>query len=263
MSLRLADVDLSLTLSKIESETRVATAQRRLEQLRLVTAGLLGRREPGPPIIVVFEGFDASGKGGAIRRLAWGLDPRHVRVVPVSAPTPTELAHHFLWRFHDGLPGKGGMSIFDRSWYGRVLVERVEGSIDNDTVARSLREIVDFERSLVDDGAVIVKFWMHVSDDEQRRRFEARAANPLKQWKLTDEDWRNRAKRDAYVTAADALFEVTDHHHARWNLVSGENKHYARAIVLETLVARLETALTTLGYEPPDAHGGDYLETGK
>jgi AMP-polyphosphate phosphotransferase len=260
MARQLRDIDLSATMTKEESEQRIVAAQRRLAHLRLVTAGLLEPRTVGPGLIVVFEGFDAAGKGGAIRRIAWGLDPRHVLVAPVAAPTALELSHHFLWRFQSALPGRGQMTIFDRSWYGRLLVERVEHLIDHDTVRRSAREIVDFERGLVEAGTIIVKFWMHVSDDEQQRRFEERAADPLKQWKLTDEDWRNRAKREAYVEAADEMFAATDARHARWNLISGDNKHFARATVLETLVRRLEKALASLDVVVPPSRGDDYLE---
>jgi polyphosphate kinase 2 (PPK2 family) len=208
---------------------------------------------------VLFEGFDASGKGGAIRRVDDALDPRHVKVVPVGPPTPEELAHHFLWRFQPAIPGRGEMTIFDRSWYGRLLVERVDGLIDRDTVERSTEEIVSFERMLVRDQVTIVKFWMHVSDEEQLRRFEARKADPLKSWKLTDADWHNRSLRDEYVVAASEALKATDQHGARWHVVPANHKHFARISVLETLNAEIEKGLRDAGIEPPPSHGDDYL----
>ncbi len=259
MSLRLADVDLSLTMSREESESRVQRAQRHLVHLRLFTAGLLGPAPHAPGLIVLFEGFDAAGKGGAIRRLAGGLDPRHVRVVPVGPPTPEELAHHFLWRFQATLPAQGQMTVYDRSWYGRLLVERVEALIDDDTVARSAREILDFERSLVDDGATIVKFFLHLSSEEQLRRFNDRASDPLKQWKLTEDDWRNRSLRPAYERAIDDMLEATHAPHAPWNLVSAENKRFARVFILETLIERWESDLRRRGFVVPTSHGDNYL----
>lgn len=240
-----------------ESARLVAQAQKRLTHLTLTAAGLLGDATPGPAIIVVFEGFDASGKGGAIRRLSSALDPRHVSVVPVGPPTDVELNHHFLWRFQQGLPRRGGFVIYDRSWYGRLLVERVEGLISPDVVTRSATEIVEFERALVADDTVIVKFWMHISADEQLRRFEQRAHSPTKHWKLTEDDWRNRAKRDAYVEAANDMIEHTDHHQARWRAVSGENKHAARVSVLTHVNHALERALEHRGTVVPVTHDED------
>src|SRR5918999_6402327 len=185
---RLDDLDLSLSLTREEEAERLDAAQTRLLQLRLVLGGRIGPREIGPPVCIVFEGWDASGKGGAIKRLVARMDPRHVRVVQYAAPTPDEKRHHFLWRFWPVLPGWGGMAVFDRSWYGRVLVERVEGFATTEEWSRAYAEIVDFERSLAREGTILVKFWMHVSDEEQLRRFRRRADDPLKSWKLTDED---------------------------------------------------------------------------
>ncbi|HQU00721.1 MAG TPA: UDP-galactose-lipid carrier transferase, partial [Acidimicrobiales bacterium] len=167
---RVQEIDLTLSLSPEASLERVNRAQRRLTHLRLFTAGLLDAEVVGPGLVVLFEGFDASGKGGAIRRLTASLDPRHVRVVPVAVPTVIELKHHFLWRFQATMPGRGEMTVFDRSWYGRLLVERVEGEIDDDAAQQSAHEIVEFERMLVNDGVTIVKFWLHISDEEQLRR---------------------------------------------------------------------------------------------
>src|SRR4051794_41351577 len=192
---RLDDLDLSARLKKKEAAERLDAAQERLLALRLVLGGLVGDRGIGPPVCVLFEGWDASGKGGAIKRLVTELDPRHVRVVQFAAPTYDEKRHHFLWRFWPKLPGWGGMSVFDRSWYGRVLVERVEGFATREQWLRAYDEINSFERSLSDEGMILVKLWLHISDEEQLKRFQRRETDPLKAWKLTDEDWRNREKR--------------------------------------------------------------------
>jgi polyphosphate kinase 2 (PPK2 family) len=254
------DIDLTKTMSKEESEKRIRKAQRRLTQLRLFSAGLLEPKVVGPGLIVLFEGFDAAGKGGAIRRLTASLDPRHVLVHPVGPPTQEELRHHFLWRFQPVIPGTGEMTVFDRSWYGRLLVERVEGEIDDDTAALSAKEIVEFERILTDNGTTIVKFWLHISDGEQLKRFEERQNNPLKRWKLTPDDWRNREKREGYLKALRFMVDTTDQKHARWDLIPAESKHYARATVLETLIDRWVHDLERHGHHVPEPTGGDYLK---
>lgn len=248
---KLADADLSLKLSKEASDRRLVVLQHRLLQLRLLAGGLIGEGRLGPPLCVVFEGWDASGKGGAIKRLVAGLDPRHYRVQSYSAPTEREKRHHFLWRFYPNLPGWGGMAIFDRSWYGRALVERVEGYATRPQWQRSFRDISDFEGALVADGTTLVKFWLHISASEQLRRFEARRDDPLKAWKLTEEDWRNREKRPAYLRAVADVLGRTDHRGAPWVVVAAESKHYARAEVLKTVVARMEKSLTGLGFDIP------------
>ncbi len=253
------DIDLSARLSREESETRIQAAQRRLVHLRLLTAGLLEPHEVGPGLIVLFEGFDAAGKGGAIRRLTGALDPRHVRVIPISAPSDEEQRHHFLWRFWPHVPGRGEMTVFDRSWYGRLLVERVEERIDHDTVKRSADEIVEFERSLVNDGVTIVKIWLHISDHEQLRRFNDRSKDPLKHWKLTADDWRNRGMRAGYVDALNDTLAWTDHAHARWDVIAAEDKHYARVAVLETVIDRWVHDLERRGIHVPPPRGDDYL----
>ncbi|HEV2426590.1 MAG TPA: UDP-galactose-lipid carrier transferase [Acidimicrobiales bacterium] len=259
MGTRLDDIDLRPTLSFEESEKRIRAAQHRLVQLRLFTAGLIEPHEVGPGLVVLFEGFDAAGKGGAIRRLAEGFDPRHVRVVPIGPPTDEEKRHHFLWRFSDALPGIGEMTIFDRSWYGRGLVERVEGLISVDEARHSLAEIAQFEHALAHAEVTIVKFWLQVSPGEQLKRFEKRRDNPVKRWKLTEDDWRNRDKRADYERAMEEVLEATDAHHAHWNLISGEDKNYARATVLETLAKRWVRDLERRGISVPPASGGDYL----
>jgi len=255
---KLSSVDLSQKMPKEESERELVTLQRRLLQLRLIAGGLIGDGRLGPPLCIVFEGWDASGKGGAIKRLVAGLDPRHVRVQSYAAPTEREKRHHFLWRFGPNLPGAGGMAIFDRSWYGRVLVERVEGFATKDQWERAYGEIVDFESGLVDDGMVLVKFWLHISSREQLARFERRRDDPLRSWKLTPEDWRNRDKRRAYMRALEEMLARTDHKRAPWELVAAENKPYARAKVLGTVIRRLEKGLRDWDIEVPPPSGADY-----
>lgn len=246
----LADVDLSLKLSGKEAAERLERAQKRLLALRLQCGGLIGDRRLGPPLLILFEGWDASGKGGAIRRLTAPLDPRHFAVSEFAAPSEREKRHHFLWRFWPHIPGKGGMCVHDRTWYGRVLVERVEGFAGKDEWTRAYRDIVDFEHSLAVDGTVIVKFWIHTSAEEQLKRFKAREQDPLKAWKLTDEDWRNRDRRGAYERAVEDMLRETDHDAARWTLIAGEDKGYARVAVIETVIAALERGLRDAGQEP-------------
>ena len=205
---------------------------------------------------VLFEGWDAAGKGGVIKRLVAPLDPRHVRVAQFSAPSHDEKRHHFLWRFYPSLPGWGGMAVLDRSWYGRVLVERVEGLATLDQWDRAYDEIVQFERSLCLEGMILIKFWLHISEGEQLARFRRREQDPLKRWKLTDEDWRNRDQRAAYERAVEDMLERTDHELARWRPVEAESKRYARVKVLETVVGEIETGMRERGFEPPPlAHG--------
>ncbi len=246
----LEDVDLSLKLSKRESLERLESAQKRLLALRLQCAGLIGGGQLGPPLLVLFEGWDAAGKGGAIRRLTAQLDPRHVRVSEFAAPTDQEKRHHFLWRFWPHVPGKGGMAVFDRTWYGRVLVERVEGFATKKEWRRAYKEIVDLEHSLHAEGVTIVKFWLEISEDEQLRRFNARAEDPLKRWKLTDDDWRNRNKRSAYEKALKGMLRRTDHAAAPWTLIAAEDKRYARVAVLEHLIGALERGMVDTGLDP-------------
>lgn len=246
----LDDVDLTLKLSREEGVERVERAQKRLLALRLQCGGLLGGGKLGPPLLILFEGWDASGKGGAIRRLTAPLDPRHFKVSEFAAPSEREKRHHFLWRFWPDVPGWGGMSVFDRTYYGRVLVERVEALADKQQRKRAYREIVEFERSLCEEGAVLLKFWLHISDTEQLERFNARADDPLKAWKLTDEDWRNREKRGAYEKAIADMLRETDHDAAPWSLISAESKAYARVAVIETVIDALERGMRAAGQEP-------------
>jgi AMP-polyphosphate phosphotransferase len=248
----LDELDLSLKLSREEEAKRLEAAWTRLTQLRLTLGGLIGSGELGPPVCVVFEGWDASGKGGAIRRLVTPLDPRHVRVVQFAAPTHDEKRHHFLWRFWPSLPGWGGMAVFDRSWYGRVLVERVEGYATREQWLRAYEEINTFERSLADEGMVLIKFWLHISAGEQLQRFRKREKDPLKSWKLTPDDWRNREKRPAYTEAVEDMAARTSvEPHAPWHLIPAESKRYARVAVIETVIGEIEKGMRRHGMEPP------------
>jgi polyphosphate kinase 2 (PPK2 family) len=254
----LAGLDLSLKLTLKQEADRLAAAQDRLLHLRLVLGGQIGERagdEPqlGPPLCVVFEEWDASGKGGAIRRLVEPLDPRHVWVAQFGAPSYDEKRHHFLWRFWPVLPGWGGMAVLDRSWYGRVLVERVEGFATEEQWRRAYREIVEFERTLAAEGMIMVKFWLHLSSGEQLKRFKARERDPLKAWKLTDEDWRNREKRRQYEAAVEDMLARTDHAAAPWVLVEAEDKHWARVKVVESVVNAIEAGLAARNLPVPPA----------
>jgi polyphosphate kinase 2 (PPK2 family) len=250
---RLADVDLTASLGKQEAKDQLAAAQERLTHLRLLLGGQIGSGELGPPLLVLFEGWDASGKGGAIQRLVESLDSRHVRVAQFAAPSSDEKRHHFLWRFWPVLPGWGGMAVLDRTWYGRVLVERVEGFATEEAWRRAYGEIVDLETTLAAEGTVLVKFWMHVSPEEQLRRFESRQADPYKAWKLTAEDWRNRDKRAEYTDAVEEMLERTDHPAGRWHVVAGDDKRWARVDVVRTVCAAIESALAARGIDadPP------------
>ncbi|MQA73873.1 MAG: UDP-galactose-lipid carrier transferase [Solirubrobacterales bacterium] len=249
---RLDAVDLTASLSKKESQRGLERAWTRLSQLRLALAGLTGEGRLGPPLLVMFEGWDAAGKGGAIKRLVSPLDPRHVRAHQFAAPSPEERRHHFLWRFWDDLPGWGEMAVFDRTWYGRVLVERVEGYASREEWTRAYEEIERFELSLVREGTIVVKLWLQISPAEQLRRFEARRDDPLKSWKLSDEDWRNRERRPAYERAIEEMLERTDSPHAPWELVAAESKHHARLRVVEIVIGRIERGMRDWGLEPPE-----------
>ena len=249
----LDDLDLSLKLSRDEEAERLKSGWTRLTQLRLTLGGLIGDGELGPPVCVLFEGADASGKGGAIKRLVTELDPRHVRVVQFAAPTPDEKRHQFLWRFWPSLPGWGGMAVFDRSWYGRVLVERVEGFATREQWLRAYDEINGFERTLADEGMILIKFWLHISEDEQLKRFKKRKKDPLKSWKLTDDDWRNREKRGEYNQAVEDMVARTSvEPHAEWHLIPGDSKRYARVAVVETVIAEIEAGMRRQDIEPPE-----------
>lgn len=200
-------------------------------------------KEKERPVLFVFEGWDAAGKGGAIRRLTQEIDPRLFEVHNISAPNTEEIQHHYLWRFWNRIPKKGHIGIFDRSYYGRVLVERVEGFASESEWSRAYEEIALFEEQLVSFGTILLKFWLHINSDEQLLRFETRKTDPLKRWKLTDEDWRNREKWSLYEEAANQMFQKTDAPKAPWYLIPANDKYFARTKVLETVVGRLQEEL--------------------
>jgi polyphosphate:AMP phosphotransferase len=214
---------------------------KRLEELQgRLNLAVRKAKELGISSILVFEGWDAAGKGGAIRRIVAALDARDYQVIPIAAPTEEERAQHYLWRFWRHLSRAGKMTIFDRSWYGRVLVERVEGFAAEAEWKRAYAEINDFEDQLVQHGIVLCKFWFHITKEEQLARFEARQGTSYKQWKLTDEDWRNREKWDDYEVAVDDMIEHTSTMLAPWTLVEANDKRYARIKVLDTVIERLD-----------------------
>jgi polyphosphate:AMP phosphotransferase len=233
----LSSLDLTATLSEKVYEKRLEQLQGRLNALSR------DKRFAARALAVVFEGMDAAGKGGAIRRVTRCLDARMYRVHPVAAPTDEERAQPYLWRFWRHAPPERQIAIFDRSWYGRVLVERVEGFCDEASWRRAYNEINDFEEQLVDNGTVVVKLWLSVSAEEQLKRFKEREATGFKRFKITPEDWRNREKWPRYAEAANEMFERTSTELAPWTLVAANDKRHARVTVLETLCARLEDAL--------------------
>ncbi len=195
------------------------------------------------PVVIAYEGWDAAGKGGNIRRLTSSLDPRGYEVVPIASPTPPEKARQYLWRFWRHLPKDGHIAIFDRSWYGRVLVERVEGFATEAEWRRAYREINEFEAELADWGAVILKYWLQIDPSEQLRRFKARQETPDKQWKLTDEDWRNREKWPQYEVAVNDMLRLTSTSHAPWSIIESQDKRFGRIQSIETLISAIERRL--------------------
>jgi polyphosphate:AMP phosphotransferase len=230
-------VDLGSRLERPAYQKRLLKLQARLSRLTRAAS------EKRVSTVVVLEGWDAAGKGGAIRRLSEAIDPRLYRVIAVAAPTDEERAHHYLWRFWRHVPRAGLVTIYDRSWYGRVLVERVEGFAGRGEWMRAYPEINEFEQQLVEAGIVLSKVFLHISPEEQLRRFEDRQRTPYKRHKIGDEDWRNREKWGAYRTAVNDMVVRTSTRHAPWSLVSAEDKRFARVRVLETVCRRLERAL--------------------
>ena len=230
-------VDLTAALDADTYKKRLKAAQKRLHEL--AWAAWNQRRS----LVAVFEGWDAGGKGSAIRRVTQAMDARLFRVISVAAPTDEERAHHYLWRFWRQIPRDGYATLYDRSWYGRVLVERVEGLASEAQWGRAYAEINDFEAELAEHGTAVVKFWLHISPEEQLRRFREREATPWKQHKITAEDWRNREKWDAYARAVNDMVAHTSTSHAPWVLVPGDDKQYARVMIVERLCQALETVL--------------------
>ncbi len=233
----LARVDLASAIGPRAYKRQREALQARMRELE---HALYAQRVP---LVVVFEGWDAAGKGGAIRRLTATLDPRGYQVVPVAAPNDLEKDHHWLWRFWIHMPKTGHITIFDRSWYGRVLVERVEGFCSQAEWRRAYREINSMEQHLTRFGAVLVKFWLHIDADEQLRRFRERRRTPAKRWKLSDEDWRNREKWDTYRSAVDEMLFRTSTTFAPWTIVESNQKEFARIKVLRTVVSAVEARL--------------------
>ncbi|HEY9570631.1 MAG TPA: polyphosphate kinase [Metalysinibacillus sp.] len=249
MSERLKELDLNIKLDK-------ETYNQKLEVLQyemLNAQQFLLKNKIG--LILVFEGMDAAGKGGAIKRITEKIDPRGYIVHPISAPQPHELRYNYMHRFWRKLPQHGQIGIFDRSWYGRVLVERVEGFATKNEWSRAYNEINNFEKMLTDGNYIIVKYWLHVSKEEQLQRFLDRENDPYKAWKLTDEDWRNRDKWSKYEVAAEDMFDKTDTANAPWVVVPGNNKRYARIHVLEETLRLIEENLEKRGLTLTDALG--------
>jgi len=233
----LDQLDLSLSLKRDDYEKQLDRLQKRLFQLEHeVYAARI-------PAVIVYEGVDAGGKGGNMKRLTQGLDPRGYEVIPTGPPEGEEKTHHYLWRFWRNIPKAGHITIFDRSWYGRVLVERVEGFCTEEEWKRAYREINEFERQLADFGTVIVKFWLYIDEDEQLRRFKARERTPHKKWKITQEDWRNRAKWSQYKVAAVDMLRGTSTTYAPWTILEANCKLFARVKALRTVAEALQRAL--------------------
>lgn len=233
----LSKVDLTLAYTEEEYKRKLKALQARLG---LLHSELYRKRIP---VVLGFEGWDAGGKGGAIKRLTDAMDPRGYLVSPTAAPTEVEKNHHYLWRFWKAMPKDGHVTIFDRTWYGRVMVERIEGFCTREEWQRAYREINDMEAHLAHSGAIVLKFWMQIDKEEQKRRFQERMENPQKQWKITEEDWRNREKWDLYEEAVNEMIIRTSTSYAPWIIVEGNNKYYARVKVLETVVKAMEERL--------------------
>jgi len=236
---------LDLTRS-IDRASYVREITRRQIQLRELGYQVYLQKRP---VVIVFEGWDAAGKGGAIKRITEKLDPRGYVVYPISAPHGEDKTRHYLYRFWRRLPERGQIAVFDRSWYGRVLVERVEGFATEAEWQRGYKEINSFERQLREFGTILVKFWIQISREEQLRRFEERKAIGYKSWKLTEEDWRNRGKWSAYEEAVEQMLVKTSTATAPWTLVEGNDKYWARTKVLARLVKILSDEM---GYRPAD-----------
>lgn len=234
MNKKLEELDLSLAMDKKMYNKKIEVLQYEM----LNAQQFLFQHKIG--LVLAFEGMDAAGKGGAIKRLTERIDPRGLLVHPISAPQPHELRYNYMQRFWRKLPQHGQIAIFDRSWYGRVLVERIEGFATKDEWKRAYDEINHFEKLLTDGNYIVLKFWLHVDEEEQLKRFEARAEDPYKAWKLTEEDWRNREKFVLYEESANEMFEKTDTNYAPWIVIPANDKKYARIQVLKETLAHIE-----------------------
>jgi polyphosphate kinase 2 (PPK2 family) len=232
----IGSLDMTQRLDKADYEEQLITEQARFSGL------MRDKRMRKHALVAVFEGNDAAGKGGAIRRVAAALDPRQYSIVPIAAPTEEERAHPYLWRFWRHIPARGQFTVFDRSWYGRVLVERIEGFCSRADWMRAYAEINDFEEQISDAGVIVVKFWLAIDKQTQLERFEEREAIPFKRFKITKDDWRNRDKWDDYRTAVDDMVDRTSTEVSLWTLVEANDKRWARVKVLRTINQALEEA---------------------
>ncbi len=234
---KLSEIELSASISDEDYTQQLKDLQDRLKDLH----NRIYRKKI--PVVIAYEGWDAAGKGGNIKRLSAALDPRGFEVHPIASPEPHEKNRHYLWRFWKRLPKDGHIAIFDRSWYGRVMVERLEGFCTENDWQRAYNEINEFEKELDDWGAVIVKFWVQIDKDTQLARFTERQNTPEKQWKITDEDWRNREKWDLYEDAVDEMIKKTSTDYAPWFILESNDKHYARIKALRTVIEEIEKKL--------------------
>ena len=234
---KLADIKMDKALDVEEYGKKLEKYQNRLFELQNICY------QRKIPVIIAYEGWDAGGKGGNIKRVASALDPRGCKVKPIAAPEPSELARHYLWRFWTRLENDGHFTIFDRTWYGRVMVEPIEGITPKERADMAYTEINEFERQLTDWGAVVIKFWINIDKDEQYRRFKERENTPSKQWKITEEDWRNRSKWEQYEEAVDRMVKLTSTDFAPWTIIEGNDKKYARVKALKTICKMIEKRL--------------------
>lgn len=242
----LEKVDLSQKVSKKEYKKRITGLQDRLYRLQKATW------DANLPVVILFEGWDAAGKGTSIQTLTSRLDPRGFKLYPIREARTYEKKRPWLWRYWLKTPARGEIAIFDRSWYGRVLVERVEGFVPDIEWRRGYRDIVDFERTLADDGALIIKFFLHISSKEQKKRFKRLLQDPLSAWKVEPEDWEHHAKYDEYVLAIEEMLERTDTEWGPWTIVEATDRRHTRVKIFETIVMRLENRLTRLDKLPED-----------
>jgi polyphosphate kinase 2 (PPK2 family) len=235
--LRLNELDQSKSLTQEEYKSQIKQYQLELLSMQLEL------HEKKIPVVFVLEGPDAAGKGGAIKRVVERLDPRLIRVFSINKPTSEEFARHYMWRFWSKLPPRGELAIYDRSWYGRVLVERVEEFCTQSAWQRAYNEINEFERLLIDDGTVLIKIWLHITKDEQLTRFKCRTADPYKHWKIGDEDWRNRKRWSEHIVAAEDMFEKTSTDIAPWTVIPANYKWHARVKTIKTVCQAISKVL--------------------
>ena len=233
----LSNIDLNKSLTYEEYIAKLHPLQKEIHDLQFRLW------KEGVPVIVAFEGWDAAGKGGSIKRLTEAMDPRGYTVVPIGAPNDYELAHHYLWRFWQNVPEKGNITIFDRTWYGRVLVERVEKLCSDFDWQRAYSEIKQMEKQFTNFGIILLKFWLHIDKQTQLERFEEREKNPFKHWKITEDDWRNRSKWDDYLPAVEEMLIRTSTKESPWNIIEANDKHFARIKVLETFLIKVKESL--------------------